>query len=300
MCKAHNHMDKSKIIQIAAIGGAILLGLSIFFFSKYKTTEGEMKEMKEVMEYEKEQLEEEYSDMALEMEGFSHKIDNDSILNMIDKEQQRVKLLLEELKTVKVTNARRIQELKAELASVRKVLVYYVAQVDSLNTVNERLTVENREVHARYNQITELADSLEEQTVNLEKKVTIASQLDASNITFQSKRKRGSNTKYVKYTAYFQLDFSILKNITSSVGKKTIYVRITAPDNTILQKSPNDTFLFEDSQIAFSAKKEFEYGGEETTQTLYYTITETLWEGKYRADIFIDGHLVGSSSLTLK
>ncbi|HOH71524.1 MAG TPA: hypothetical protein PK552_05705, partial [Paludibacteraceae bacterium] len=126
--------------KLAIIIGSIiilLLAAALFFvFMKMKNTEKEMGEMVELMTYEKQQLEDEYSEIALQIEGFSYKINNDSLLKLVDKEQQRVQLLLEELRTVKATNARRIAELKSELASVRKVLVHYVTQVDSLNRLN--------------------------------------------------------------------------------------------------------------------------------------------------------------------
>ncbi len=293
--------NKKKLLIIAAtIAAAGLIGISIYLFIQLQTTETQMVEMVEMLEYEKEELEEEYADIALEMEGFTVKTDNDSILRMLDKEQQRVQLLLQELRTVKATNARRIKELKTELASVRKVLVYYVAQVDSLNAVNKILIDENREVKQQYSEVTQRATILEEEKQTLEEKVTIASQLEASNILFSSRKKRGSTTKYVRYSAYFQIEFTLNKNITTKIGEKTAYIRITTPENTILQKSPSNTFSFEDSQIAFSAKKTFDFGGEAINQTIYYNIDETLIKGDYRADIFIDSHLVGSQTLSLR
>ncbi len=295
-------MEKNRtlIIVIASLVAVSLVALAVFLFVRLRNTETEMTEMVEMMSYEKEQLEEEYADIALEMEGFSFKTDNDSILKMLDKEQQRVQLLLQELKTVKVTNARRITELKKELATVRKVLVYYVAQVDSLNTVNVKLTIENKKVRQQYTQVTERANILAEEKETLEKKVTIASQLEATDIVFEALTTRSRKTKYVKRTAMFEITFNLQKNITAKVGEKTVYVRIATPDNSALTKDAADRFKFEDMEIAFSARKTFEYGGELMTETLYYTVEETLWEGEYRADIFIDGHLVGTQVLTLK
>ena len=253
-----------------------------------------------MMTYEKEQLENEYADVALEMEGFALKTDNDSILKMLDKEQQRVQLLLEELRTVKATNARRIAELKAELASVRKVLVYYVAQVDSLNTVNTRLTEENREVHQRYQEASQQVQNLSEVKTMLEEKVTIASQLEAQNIEVRIETERGYKTKSVRRAAVFEVSCTILKNITAQVGRKQLYLRVTAPDETVLQKSPDNMFMFDDREIAYSSVRDFEYAGEETTETIYYTIEETLWPGDYRFDLFVDGHLIGTATATLK
>src|SRR5574344_2548236 len=137
-----------------------LVAAVFFFWQKSKQTEVEMAEMVEMMTYEKEQLEQDYTDLSVEMEGFSYKTNNDSILKLLDQEQTRVQLLLEELHTVKATNARRIAELKKELASVRKVLVYYIAQVDSLNRVNTNLNRENQIVTYKYKEAEQNAEKL--------------------------------------------------------------------------------------------------------------------------------------------
>lgn len=295
-------MDKrTTIIIIIALLISILGGIISYLVYRLNSTETEMNEMVEMINYEKEQLEDEYSDMALEIEGFSMQIDNDSILDLLDKEQKRVQMLLDELRTVKATNARRIKELKAELSSVRKVLVYYVAQVDSLSTVNTQLQQENRAVNERFRAATEEVKTLSEERKQLEEKVTIASQLEASDITITTYKPNGRyKTQSVRNAAIFKVTYTIGKNITSTVGNKTIYLRISTPDGDILHKSPTDLFTFEDSQIPFSSRKTFEYSGETLTDEIYYTIEETLLPGTYRADLFVDAHLIGTQTFTLK
>ena len=105
-----------KAVTIAFVFLLLVAGGVIFYlYNSLSTTQTEMEEMVEMMNYEKEQLENEYADVALEIEGMSIKVNNDSLLNQLDREQKRVQLLLEELRTVKATNARRIAELKEEL-----------------------------------------------------------------------------------------------------------------------------------------------------------------------------------------
>lgn len=291
--------NRSGLVIALVIAIAILLGAIVYLISKNRETADEMSEMVELMNYEKEQLEDEYNNMSLEIEGVSMKINNDSILTLLDKEQKRVQLLLEELRSVKATNARRISELKAELASVRKVLVYYVAQVDSLSAVNIQLKEENLIVHQRFQEATEEAKVLAEEKEALTHKVTIASQLDATNISVEVQNERGRKAKSVRKAAVIAVNYTIAKNITATPGNKIIYMRITTPDDTVLYKNASDKFEFEDSEILFSSSKKFEYTGEEMSDTIYYTITETLWEGEYRVDLFVDAHLIGSQTFKL-
>lgn len=294
-------MQNKKTILIISIAIVLLLsGVIIYLISRVRNTEKEMLEMVEMASYEKEQLENEYTDMALEVEGQMLKIDNDSIFRLLEKEQKRVQLLLEELRTVKVTNARRIAELKEELASVRKVTKYYIAQVDSLNRVNEVLKKENIEVREKMSIATKTIDTLMLQKDKLSQTVRIASQLEAKNIVVDLLNDKGRKTKYVRKVDNIRVSFSISKNITASVGNKYIYLRIATPDGQVLVKNDANKFLFEDNEIAYSSKKEIEYSGEELQCIIYYKVTETLIEGNYRADLFVDGHLIGTEEFVIE
>ena len=294
-------MQNKKTILIISIAIVLLLsGVIIYLISRVRNTEKEMLEMVEMASYEKEQLENEYTDMALEVEGQMLKIDNDSIFKLLEKEQKRVQLLLEELRTVKVTNARRIAELKEELASVRKVTKYYIAQVDSLNRVNEVLKKENIEVREKMPIATKTIDTLMLQKDKLSQTVRIASQLEAKNIVVDLLNDKGRKTKYVRKVDNIRVSFSISKNITASVGNKYIYLRIATPDGQVLVKNDANKFLFEDNEIAYSSKKEIEYSGEELQCIIYYKVTETLIEGNYRADLFVDGHLIGTEEFVIE
>ena len=106
-----------------------------------------MTKLIEQMQFEKDQLEKDFSDLEIqfaEVQGL--KIENDSLADLIAREQQHVQDLLEELRTTKATNARKIAELKKELSSVRGLLQEYVRQIDQLKVANAALTEENETV----------------------------------------------------------------------------------------------------------------------------------------------------------
>lgn len=292
---------KSKIIIIVvAVALALAVGAVLFLMQKLKQKDVEMQEIVEQMEYEKEELENEYADVAIEMEGISNKVTNDSLLNEINKQQLRVQSLLEELRTVKATNARRISELKKELATVRGVLQYYIAQVDSLQRVNGELTAENQELGQMYQEAAGNVVSLTEEKKILQEKVNVASQLEARNVVVETQTKRGGKARSISKVSIIKVSYTIAKNNTARTGNKVIYMRITAPDGSVLHKSSNDRFQFEDQQIYFSSRKNFEYAGQEMNDVIYYTVTETLTKGKYEIELFVDGCVVGRGSFEFK
>jgi hypothetical protein len=290
---------ESIIITIASVVIALLIIALFIVFRNAKNTEKEMQEMVEQINYEKEALEEEYSDLAF-FEGFNHTLQNDSILKLLDTEKQRVQLLLEELRQTKATNARRISELKKELASVRKIMISYVNQIDSLNKINTHLMRENTDIKNRYTEATQTVATLSQEKEDLTEKVKLASMLEVRDIVVTTLNERERATSRLRKIALIKFDFVVLKNITTPTGNKIVYLRIITPDERILNKRETDVFEFEGSNIKFSCKKQFEYMGEEVAETLYWSVEEVLIEGTYRVDIFIDANLVGSQTFVLK
>jgi hypothetical protein len=255
----------------------------------------EMKEMVEIMEFEKEQLEDEYEELAIQFDGYqSQDIHNDSLVQLLAKEQQRVQDLREELRITKVTNARRIAELKKELATVREVMVSYVHQIDSLDRTNKRLVAENKQVKQQYQEAARQEQQLEEERTQLAEVVSRASMLEISHFEMIALDKRDRKSTRYNQIQKLQFDYTIGRNITNKPGMKTLYMRITRPDGEVMQKSVNDVFKFENSEIAYSVSKDFEYAGEEISGSLYWLVEEILQIGWYNADFFVDGELIGS------
>ena len=140
MAEKNKKDSKHVVLVVLIVALVVLLGVSAFLAWQYQQKKTEVKEIVEMMEFEKEQLADEYEDFAVQFDGYqSNEIHNDSLVALLTQEQQRVQDLLEELRITKATNARRIAELKKELATVREVMVSYVQQIDSLDRANKQL-----------------------------------------------------------------------------------------------------------------------------------------------------------------
>lgn len=291
--------SKTIIIALAAFV-LILLAAVLYFARQNKSKEEEMAEVIEMMTYEKEKVEQEYQDLTFEFDGYTANIRNDSLLKQLDSEKLKIKQLLEELRTTKATNARKIQQLKDELASVRKVMQHLVAQIDSLNAENKALKSENTEVKRRYEQVNAKAKELAKEKDNLSEVVTRASKLEISNFQYTGLNNKNKKTTWFSKLANLEFRFTIAKNITAQPGSRMIYLRISRPDGEVLSKSSTDKFSYENKKISYSAKKELDFGGEELRDVLYWKVEEIIQEGKYRADFFTDGLLIGSYEFSIK
>lgn len=260
----------------------------------------QMQEMTEMFALEKESLSDEYEQLSLQYEGYRFGVGNDSLIALLTTEQEKVQRLQEELRTVKSTNVRRINELKKELETLRKVMRNYVIQIDSLNAENQQLKDENRQVTQKYQQASSRAARLSKEKDQLSERVEMASRLDAVNIQVRPITSKGKNAKKIDKAAQLMMTFIISKNITAPVGEQIIYVRLMKPDDDVLTKPNSGRFQFENKEITYSMRKPIEYDGEEQNVVMYWDIEEFLSPGTYRADIFAGGSLIGRKSFVLE
>ena len=245
----------------------------------------------------REELADNYDELVIEYEGYKMTIRNDSLLAKYETEQMKVQRLQEELRTVKATNTKRINELKKELETLRAILKNYVQQIDSLNKINEKLTTENRQVTAKYRQATETVSQLTKEKEQLTETVQLASKLTASNITVRSLNDKNKVVNEIKKMAKIEFQFLISKNITATPGEKTIYIRILKPDDDVLiNKLTSGVFVYEGKEIYYSSKRSIEYEGEEYQMSIFWDIGEYLSPGTYRVDIFADGNMIGKKT----
>ena len=290
-------MKKGLLAVLIVVILALLGGLAYLFMDLQKQRQAN-RDMQELAELDKKEMENEYERFALQYSEMKTQINNDSIVEQLTQEQMKTQKLLEELKKVKADDAREITRLKKELATVREVLRSYIIQVDSLNRLNENLRAENSRVSAELEQRTQQVAGLSSEKASLSEKVAIAAQLDATNIQMSLLNKRDRATKRLKDTKKIQVTFTITKNVTASNGHRTIYVRIQNPGGNVL--GGGGSFAYENRNLECSMKKTIEYTGEEVTVPTFWNVTQMLEGGQYRVSIFADGHMIGSRTFNFE
>lgn len=291
--------NKKSRKNLYVIAGAALVALlavmTVLFFLERKDN----KEKSLLFQLEKEEMENDYMRYARQYDELQINLNNDSLSLLLDKEKTRVQRLLEELRLTKASNTAEILRLRKELETVRAVSRNYVLQIDSLTRLNKALGEENQELKASNTAARRKITDLSKEREKLHETVTLASMLNASNISVAANNKRGKKARRVKDIVKFVIDFTIDRNPTSEAGEKMVYVRITAPDNSLLVKPGSGTFEFENKRLEYSICRNIEYTGEEQAVTLYWDVGEFLFEGVYRVDIFVDGNLIGTHPFEL-
>lgn len=292
------NMSKHKIIYlvIALVFLAVVGGFFYFIHVKNQT----INDLSEAFAIEKEDLENEYSQLAIQYEGYKLSVNNDSLEQKLEDQRIKIQRLVEELKQTKAQDAKRITSLKKELETVRGVLRYYVAQVDSLNKVNEQLVEENTQVKKEIQQVRNNNANLQSQNEKLSNKVTLAAQLKAVGVHAAGKNKKNKDTDRIKDIKNIQVSFTLAANITAEVGYKDIFVRILTPIEDLLVNSRSKSFQFDGSTVMSSMSKTIEFTGEEQSVDIFWNVNETLEPGSYKIEIYADGNRIGTTELRLR
>ena len=282
---------------LAAIIVLLLAGMGWLAYSLMQEKQAN-KDMEELAALDKQEMEKQYQEFALQYDEMKTYIKNDSIIAQLTEEQERTQKLLDELKRTHAKDVAEITRLKKELATVRAVLRSYVIQIDSLNRLNQDLMDENSRVRSELAESNQQNQQLESQRATLSEKVAIASQLDATNIRLTPLKKSGKAAKHMKDAKTIDVSFVITKNVTATNGTRNVYVRITTPEGEVL--NGGGTFEYAGKQLAWSMKKAIEYTGEETPLTLYWTVNEYLGGGQYNVSIFCDGQAIASRNFSFE
>jgi len=278
----------------------VLIFIAAIFIGLFIWQSQQNKELTTYFQEEQVALEQDFRSIIEEYDSLQVVNNYDSLLLQLDVEQQRVAQLLDELETVKATNAVKLREYRKELSTMRRVMKNYVVKIDSLNTLNQELTQENIYVKEQYKAATVAVIQLEEEKEELSKTIAIASQLDVNQLEIEAQNLKGRKMRKLGKTERFKVSFTIAKNITTEVGEKIAYLRITSPKREILPSSEEGQFKFEDAMLDYSAKRQFEYAAEDVSLDIYYTINQFLFAGEYEFDLFVDGVHIAHQTVLLK
>lgn len=265
---------------------------------KLKEAEKELEELRQLAELDKREMENQYTQFALQYDELKKSVKDDSLIVRLNNEKKRAEELLKELRQLRNNDVAEIRRLKKELATVRAVLRSYILQVDSLQRLNLALIGERDSARAQLGKATTEITTLSEERASLTEIVAIAAQLNATDVTVEPVKKNGKTAKRSKDIQSFTVSFSINRNVTADTGERQVYVRLLKPTQAVVNKS--GMFAYEDREIEYSAVKSIEYTGQEQRVTLYVPVKEYLGAGQYTAYIFVDGQMIGSGSVTMK
>lgn len=248
------------------------------------------------------QLANEYQALNVEFQQYENQsqlLANDSLVTKYAAAKSKVEKLLQELNSEKKKSAQHIKKLQDEIGTLKNILRHYVAQIDSLGKENAGLRAENAEIKQRNQQLSNRVATESKRNEILSERMTLAEKLNVTGVTLNALKKNGKIEKNVTKAKQLEVTFTIPQNNSTSVGEKTIYLRITNPEGALL--GAGGTFNFEGASLQCTARKTIEYAGEEIGGLrIYWDVNTTLTPGDYTVELFADNFRLISRRFTLR
>lgn len=297
---------KQLLWGVIALGVLLLIAIVAIVITTTSMSRklNETREANEQLQLTNEQLQlaNEYQALDVEFrqyENQSQMLANDSLVAKYSAAKSKVEKLLQELNNEKVKSQKRIKQLQDEISTLKNIMRHYVAQIDSLGKENAGLRAENQEIKQRNEQLSSQVVSTSRRNEELSERMTLAEKLNVTGVSLRGLKKNGKEEKNITKAKQLVVTFTIPQNNSTPVGEKTIYLRITSPEGTLLGGA--GSFPFEGGKIQYTARKTVEYAGEEISGIhIYWDVNTALNPGEYLVELFADNFRLTSRRFTLK
>ena len=238
--------------------------------------------------------------VALQQDFDSLNSDYESINHQLDTSREQVALLIEKLSKTEATNRAKIRQYEKELGTLRSIMKGYIVQIDSLNTLNKRLTADAAAARREAAESRAANEQLTQQVESLATQVSAGKILKARGISLlahYSNDKAGDRHSRVRYMT---ANLSLVENTLADKGPVRIYVRVKDPEGILLNNTESTSFTAGGEVLQATASREVDYEGNEVDLTIYINDTGEFVKGVYTLEVYTEQSLLGRAECMLR
>lgn len=274
------------VIIILAV---ILVGLSVVYFNMHREQQQEYA----LLEQDRTRIQGDLDSLIVSFDDL--KIQNDSMTANLEEANK----LMEQLKNERRLNYAKIRAYEKELGTLKTIMKTYIRQIDSLNTINQKLTKENVSYKKQISTAQLRAEMAEERAEELNNKVRVGSVIRVRSIGLEALTARDKVTTRVKNASRLRVLFTISANELAEPGNKTVYACVTSPEGYLLSSPNASSFDFEGEKKLYSQSREMDYEGKDLPGSIYID-GSGFTPGTYTIEIYIEGRLAGTGEVALR
>lgn len=281
---------KTVMIAMVAVAAVLAVALVYVLTSKNKLV-GQLN-------YEKQDLTEQIQMLQNDYEGLSS--DYDSINAQLDSSREEIAQLVERVKKTEATNRAKIRQYQKELGTLRTIMKSYIVQIDSLNTLNHKLTAEAASARKEAAASKRLNAELSQQVEDLTGRVTAGAVLKARGVRLEAYNNNDKLTDRSGKVSRLLVTLSLLENELTPKGPVRVYVRVTDPDGNLLTDGRNTSFTIGEETLQATASREVDYQGAEVEMGIYVNNIPSFRKGVYSVTAYTNQGQIGSAELLLR
>ena len=226
--------------------------------------------------------------------------DYDMINSQLDSSREEVSQLIERIKKTEATNRSKMRQYEKELGTLRSIMKSYIVQIDSLNTLNKKLTADAAAARRKAAESKRKQAELTKTVESLSGQVAAGAVIKARGLRIDAYNASDKITDRSSRVVRLLTTLSLVENDLAPKGPIRVYIRVKGPDGILLTNNTQRKFEVNGEPMICSASREVDYQGKEVELSIYLNDIATYDKGIYTVEAYTEQSMLGSAELMLR
>ena len=278
------------LIVLGAIAAVLAIVLAYVWFTNYKLV-GQLNEEKEELTQQMISLREDYDTLSS---------DYDEINAQLDSSREQVNQLIERLKETEARDRAKIRKYEKELGTLRSIMRNYIVQIDSLNTLNKKLTADAAAARREAEVSKARSEELSQKVEHLSGQVAAGSVIKARGLVIEPYDGSGKVNERSSRVVKMLTSLTLIENDLAPKGPVRVYIRVKDPSGVLLTNASSRNFTCGGEPMMASASREVDYQGSEVDLSIYLNDISSYQKGIYTVESYTSQTKLGSAEVLLR
>lgn len=238
--------------------------------------------------------------IALQNDYATLSSDYDTINSQLDSSREEVSQLIERIKKTDATNRAKMRQYEKELGTLRSIMRSYIVQIDSLNTLNQKLTADAAAARKEAAESRRKSAELSKTVENLSGQVAVGSIIKGRGLRLEAYNSSNNITDRSSRVVRLMASLSLAENELAPKGPLRVYIRVKGPDGILLTNENQKTFTYNGAPLICSASREVDYQGKDVDLSIYLNGISEFVKGIYTVEAYTENALLGTAELMLR
>jgi hypothetical protein len=285
-------MDLKKVIYALAAVAVLLAGALAYIWWSKSSLVNELNVEKEELTSQMIALQNDYASLSS---------DYDMINSQLDSSREEVSQLIERIKKTEATNRSKMRQYEKELGTLRSIMRNYIVQIDSLNTLNKKLTADAAAARREAAESRKKSEELSKTVESLTGQVAVGSVVKARGLKLDAYNSSDKITDRSSRVTRLIASLSLVENDLATKGPIRVYIRVKDPDGILLTNSSQRTFSVNGGEpMICTASREVDYEGKEVEMGIYVNEIAEYVKGIYTVEAYTEHAKLGEAELLLR
>ena len=226
--------------------------------------------------------------------------DYESINSQLDSSREEVSQLIERIKKTDAANRSKMRQYEKELGTLRSIMRNYIVQIDSLNTLNKKLTADAAAARREATESRRQSEELSKTVESLSGQVAAGSVIKARGLRMEAYNASDKVTDRSSRVVRLLANLSLVENDLAPKGPIRIYIRVKGPDGILLTNGTQRTFEVDGEPLICSASREVDYQGKELDVAIYLNDITGYVKGIYTIEAYTSQGRLGEAEMMLR